>query len=231
MCESYMRPLKLNLSPEEFESLPRNASWRYRFADGVAWIDPAPVFRHARLDLNSFKPMPAGVCPVRELIEDDWRNLVPVFQRAFAPLEPFATLPATMRFHAADQTLLQTRAGGDGPLIAQASYTALLGNEVAGAILVTLLPLADPERQTSYYWESPPPADCIEKKKGRPHLTWVFTDPGLGISGTGASLLSYAVVGLKNLGFSDLFSTFIVGNHVSTAWHWKCGFQPLAKKE
>ena len=52
-----------------------------------------------------------------------------------------------------------------------------VGQETVGALLVTLLPNGDPCTYESYEWRTPPPADCIEGRLGRPHLTWIFVAP------------------------------------------------------
>ena len=83
-----------------------------------------------------------------------------------------------------------TRESGDGPLIAPACHVAF-GREDAltlGAIFVTLIPLIDLNDFWSMRWQTPPPPDCIEKRLGRPHLTWVFVSPLHAGHGIGSAL-------------------------------------------
>jgi hypothetical protein len=100
--------------------------------------------------------------------------------------------------------------------------------KLLGAILITLLPLGDPCDWESYRWADLPPADCIERCQGRPHLTWIFVTPWLSGHGVGTALLTASVNKLLELGFAQLLSTFMIGNDSSTLWHWRNGFQLLA---
>ena len=97
-----------------------------------------------------------------------------------------------------------------------------------GAILITLLPHGDPCDWDSYSWAEAPPADCIERRLGRPHLTWIFVSPTDRGFGTGTALLAASVHALLALGFTQLLSTFMAGNDQSILWHWRNGFQLLA---
>src|SRR5437588_294883 len=79
----------------------------------------------------------------------------------------------------------------------------------------------------SHYWAEPPPTDCIARRLGRPHLTWIFVAPSLAGGGVGTGLLSAAVSVLLTMGFRELVTTFIAGNDSSMLWHWRNGFQLL----
>ena len=147
---------------------------------------------------------------------------------AFCPIQPFACLDDVTRREAAHASLERTRTGGDGPLIEPASFVAMENDELLGAILVTLLPEGDPCDINSYEWREPPPADCIARRLGRPHLTWIFVSPFRQGFGTGSGLLDAAVRALLDLGYKDLLSTFMLGNDSSTLWHWRNGFRLLA---
>jgi L-amino acid N-acyltransferase YncA len=46
--------------------------------------------------------------------------------------------------------------------------------------------------------------------------------------GTGTALLGAAVRELLALGYSQLLSTFMLGNDSSMLWHWRSGFELLA---
>src|SRR5262249_55086634 len=132
------------------------------------------------------------------------------------------------RQEAARQALERTRTGGDGPWVERGSFVAHEDGRPVGAILVTLLPDGDPCDWDSYYWPGPPPPDCVERRLGRPHLTWVFVAPLHAGEGVGTALLAAAAGALRGLGFTELLSTFMVGNDSSMLWHWRNGFRLLA---
>jgi hypothetical protein len=90
---------------------------------------------------------------------------------------------------------------------------------------VTLLPPGDPCAWDSYSWPGPPPEDSIARRLGRPHLTWIFA--ARAGQGTGTALLAAAVRGLLGLGYTELASTFLLGNESSMLWHWRNGFRLL----
>ena len=76
-------------------------------------------------------------------------------------------------------------------------------------------------------WKTLPPADCIERRSGRPHLTWIFVSPWHAYYGVGTNLLAHAERKLLALGYTELISSFIWGNTSSMLWHWRNGFQLL----
>jgi hypothetical protein len=226
MCDEWMPTLRLPLTREQLHQLPRNAAYRYELLNGQVFLSPRPRHYHALLDL---RPVDADeTIPMRPVLLDDWEALVPVFAAAFRNVQPFGSLDDETRRDAARKCLHRTATGGDGPWIEPASFVAVAPEtgHLAGAILVTLLPAGDPCDWDSYYWSASPPADCIAARLGRPHLTWIFTlQPG---HGTGTALLAAAVRGLLGLGYTELASTFLLGNESSMLWHWRNGFRLLA---
>jgi ribosomal protein S18 acetylase RimI-like enzyme len=242
MCDEWMRPLQLEISFAEFHALPRNNAYKYEYLDGHAYLSPRPKYYHALLDLDAYaaaapkgqtafsEPLPAGANPdvrVRPLLVSDWETMVPLLAAAFERQLPFGALEAETRQQAVRHALERTRAGGDGPVIESASLMALdgPGGSEIGAILVTLLPDADPSAWDSFHWREPPPADCIEHRLGRPHLTWIFVHPWCAGRGTGTALLTGAVGRLRALGYREMASTFLPTNDSSVLWHWRCGFR------
>ncbi len=221
--------LELKLSPLEFAQLPRNAAYKYQYQGDSAWLNPRPRYYHALLDLQRLDlPGPASIA-VRTVQPGDWEGLEEVFAEAFCQHVPFSGLSDAGRRIAAQSSLEQTRTGGDGPWIEQASFVAGEPDGPAlGAILITLLPLRDPTDWDSYSWETPPPTDAIELRLGRPHLTWIFVRPKSAGHGIGAALLRSAGQALTALGYEDLLSTFMLGNESSMLWHWRMGFRLLA---
>jgi GNAT superfamily N-acetyltransferase len=226
-----MRPLKLAISFAEFLALPRNNAYKYEYLDGHAYLSPRPRFYHAVLDLDACAAAPpAGPDPevqLRPLCAEDWQPLVPPFAAAFERQQPFGGLTRDERLEAVRHALERTRSGGDGPLIESASLVLLDGPDgpVLGAILITLLPDADPSDWDSFRWHDPPPPDCIQRRLGRPHLTWVFVHPFCAGRGAGTALLIGAIDRLRQLGYHEMASTFLPTNDSSVLWHWRCGFR------
>jgi GNAT superfamily N-acetyltransferase len=229
MCDEWMRGLQLILTAEQFRQLPRNGAFRYEHVNGTGYVTPRPKHYHALLDLA---PGDAGAVEgvtLRPVRPDDWEAFVPLFAGAFRQAQPFAALDDATRRAAAERCLTRTRTGGDGPWIDRASFVACdeQGAPV-GAILITLLPRRDPCEWSSYQWLEPPPPDCVERRLGRPHLTWVFVAPGSAGGGVGTLLLAAAGRELLALGYRELLSTFMIGNDASALWHWRNGFRLLA---
>jgi GNAT superfamily N-acetyltransferase len=231
MCDEWMRPLKLRMSFDEFLALPRNNAYKYEYFDGHAHLSPRPKFYHAVLDLDAFAAAPPGEpdpdVRLRSLRAEDWEAMVPLFAAAFERQPPFAGLGHQEREEAARAALRRTQDGGDGPLIASASFVALDGPDGAavGAALLTLLPDADPSEWDSFHWHEPPPTDCLEQRLGRPHLTWIFVHPFCAGRGAGTALLIGAARRLRELGYRQLASTFLPTNDSSVLWHWRNAFR------
>jgi GNAT superfamily N-acetyltransferase len=228
MCDEWMPLIKLPLTPEQFRQLPRNAAYKYEYVDDQAYLSPRARHYHAMLDLRPLEV--EGGIMVQRLELQDLDRLVDVFAEAFRGVQPYGSLDDATRREAARQALERTRGGGDGPWVPQASFLAL-GAESStpmGAILITLLPGGDPCDGTSYYWDEPPPADCIERRLGRPHLTWIFVSPLHAGQGVGTALLAGSVRELLHMGYTELASTFLAGNDSSMLWHWRNGFRLLA---
>jgi GNAT superfamily N-acetyltransferase len=226
MSDEWMPTIKLPLTHVQFRQLPRNAAYKYEFLDGQVYLSPRPQHYHALLDLQ---PLPENAdVATRPATHEDASTLVSLFSAVFHHIQPFGSLDDKTRHVAARQALDRAFSGGDGPWIEQASFVAVDEEKPIGAILVTLLPPGDPCDWTGYRWESTPPADCIARREGRPHLTWIFVSPMRHGRGIGTALLATAVNALRHLGFTQLLSTFILGNDSSMLWHWRNGFQLLA---
>jgi GNAT superfamily N-acetyltransferase len=230
VSDEWMSTLELRMEPDEFRRLPRNPAYRYTYFAGSAWLNPRPRYYHALLDLSApAREDPGGREPaarLRPFGPDDWEALAPVFASAFAEQLPFGPLDDERRLAAARKSLNQTRTGGDGPWVEQASFVAESGGPI-GAVLVTLLPATDPTDWASYHWEEPPPPDCVARRLGRPHLTWVFVTPKEAGRGVGTALLGAAADALRALGYAEMVSTFLLGNDSSMLWHWRAGFRLL----
>jgi GNAT superfamily N-acetyltransferase len=119
------------------------------------------------------------------------------------------------------------RTGSVGQVVEPACFVADDGGRLVGAAFVTLLPPGDPGDWDSYFWQEPPPPDCVARRQGRPHLTWIFVAPLCAGQGVGTALLAAVVGALLRLGFTQLASTFLFGNDTSMLWHWRNGFRLL----
>src|SRR5262245_4355124 len=228
VCDEWMPLLELKLSPAEFHQLPRNAAYKYEYHDNRAWINPRPRYYHAMLQLPGLVLEGVADVTTRPMGDQDWEALVEPFAESFATQQPFTGQQPAMRLVAARRSLLQTRDGGDGPWIEQASVVATSdAGQIIGAIILTLLPPGDPTSWDTYSWDVPPPHDAIARCLGQPHLTWVFVRPEAAGRGVGTALLLAAATQLMPLGYTELLSTILLGNESSMLWHWRAGFRLL----
>jgi len=234
MRDEWFKTIELPLSWEEFHRLPRNAAYKYEYFDQRAWLTPRPKCYDARLSLSPSEPVrevdAQWQVVIRPLQDEDWSRLSSSFSAAFDRVTPFSSMGGDERIAAARVCLDETRSGKEGPLIRNACFVAVDATDTSktvGAILVTLAPDHDLNDWHSCRWNEPPPPDVIERRFGRPHLTWLFVTPLLSGYGIGTALLSNAVSELLKLGYGELASTFLCGNESSTHWHWRNGFELL----
>lgn len=234
MIEHWFRSLKLRISAQKFDRLPRNPAFKYEYFDNHAWLSPRPKIYHARLPLGP-RVVPErveawGPVGLRLMRESDWEALPETFAAAFHLVQPFIALNEPTRLKAARSCLRQTRRGDEGPLVAPACWVAesLTDSRIVGAALVTALrPKVDLTAIASPIWLDPPP-DWLEQGIGTPHLTWIFVGPTVARHGVGSALLAAVVNELYKLGFRELATTFLLGNDSSLLWHWRNGFELLA---
>jgi GNAT superfamily N-acetyltransferase len=235
VLDRWFSTIKLPLSPKQFHQLPQNPAYKYEYVNKIAWLSPRPKFYSARLELHRHSDAIPESIDAQEAIgfrqykEEDWSGLTRLFAGAFSRVQPFASLSDRRRLESARASLNFTREGGDGPLIASACHVAF-GEEPArfvGAIFVTLIPMIDLDDFWSMRWQTPPPPDCIERGLGRPHLTWIFVGPFHAGRGIGSALLAHATRSLLDLGYTELISSFLLGNTASMLWHWRNGFELL----
>ena len=234
MIEKWFTTIELPLTFAQFLALPQNPAYKYEYFDGRAWLTPRPKSCHALLDLRSVTGPVAALATqddfiVRRLVDEDWRQLPPLFAAAFHRVQPFASLADEVRLEAAGECLRRTKEGTEGPLIAEANLVAACKSDDApiGALVTTLMPARDPSQWDSWRWETPPPPDAVARGIGRPHLTWVFVSPWHARRGVGTALLDAAVRALAGLGYPELASTVLLGDESSTLWHWRAGFRLL----
>jgi GNAT superfamily N-acetyltransferase len=73
--------------------------------------------------------------------------------------------------------------------------------------------------------------DCLRQTKegaeGPSIAQASFVAPLHARLGVGSALLDAVAQGLNRLGYTELASTFLLGNESSTLWHWRVGFRLL----
>jgi GNAT superfamily N-acetyltransferase len=235
MLERWFSTIKLPLSSRQFNQLPQNPAYTYDYWEDMAWLSPCPKFYNARLELRT--PTGAanrevdacGAVGFRRFEQGDWARVARLFAAAFQRVQPFASLSDRRRLNLARACLKFTREGGDGPVLGQACHVAFSkdSGHCLAAVLVTLIPPIDIDGLESFRWKTPPPADCAESRLGRPHLTWIFVGPKWAGHGIGTVLLAEASTILMELGYTELLSSFLLGNTSSMLWHWRTGFELL----
>jgi hypothetical protein len=236
MLDRWFSVIKLPISWRRFHQLPRNPAYKYEYLERKAWLSPRPKFYNARLVLQPAEGGPPREVEVfrttvrfRRLEDRDWPRLSRPFAGSFQRVQPFESLTDRRRLEAARDCLRDTRGGHDGPIIRPACYVAYdeeRGRPI-GANLVTLVPPVDLEDYWTSRWEQPPPPDCVERRLGHAHLTWIFVSHRFAGYGIGSAMLAHATEGLVELGYTQLISSFILGNDSSMLWHWRNGFELL----
>lgn len=208
MLGDWFRTMELPITFSEFERLPRNPAYKYEYFDDRAVLTPRPHYQRAVLELSpSVTPPPASTrlsgVTIRPLARGDWTSLPELLAAAFDTVPPLVTLDTQRRLDVARECVEHTRMGGDGAVVEEACFGAVDQGGVerlVGAILVTLI------------------------HAGSAHLTWILVHPWRVRQGLGTALLSAAVTALRERGHRHLASTFLVGNHRATLWHWRRGF-------
>ncbi len=164
MSDEWMTTLKLQLSPEEYDRLPRHPAYKYELIEGTTYISPWPRHCHARLRLARFR-VPAGAAAqanLRPATPADVEELTPILVRAFAHAQPFGSLGKENVQSAAQKSLRDVFGGSEGPLALPASAVAMNEERIVGAILITLLPGGDASEWDSYEWHEPALPDLWE---------------------------------------------------------------------
>lgn len=182
MIGRFFEIIELPISIEQFHKLPYNAAYKYEYFGKRGVLTPRPKFSHVILQLRDRLVAPDEIdaqatVRVRPLRDGDWDMLAGPFSHAFFRVFPFSALDDDQRRDAGSQCLRHTRDSGDGPVIAPACFAATDDEQPVGAILVTLWPDRDPSDWHAGDWPEPPPPDCVQKRLGIPHLTWIFVDP------------------------------------------------------
>lgn len=238
MLNDFFQSLNFEFPWERFVTLPRHPAYRYQYQAGRAQISGNPRYYQCVLPLteetaHSLEPAGKAVScffsdyELRRLDPSDWDQLPPLFALAFQSPPPLIQLTDDQRLAAASALLERTRTGGDGPLVTPASFVIAEREtgELLAAILVTLIPAQDVQDFSHQNWASAAPSDAVQTGWGQPHLTWLFVSPQKQRRSLGTVLLRESATALRRLGYSQLVSTFLLGDHASTLWHWRAGFQ------
>lgn len=214
---------------EAYEAFPHHPAYKIEHLDGVTWITPRDGYVHALLPLDRARPaQPASGTVIRGMPPEDREPLFSTFASAFRGVPPFETLDGELAVQALRESLDATLRGEDGPLVESACFMAegdRDGAALSGGLLTTLLPGGDPEEWDTWRWSAPPAPDSVERRLGRPHMTWVFVHPFERRRGVAGALLGAAAAKLRSLGYDALTSTALSGNVPSVLWHWQQGFQ------
>ena len=231
MHDEWFPYIAFPISLAQFRQLPKNPIYKWEYWDGHARLTARPKPYHCLLDLAPRTPPKTidvhrdEVLSMRRLADRDWEQLPPVFAAAFSGVPPFCGMEKESQLAAARHCLEKTRDGGEGPLVEQACFVAVdEQDEPCGAALITLGPDTDLTSLDDLHWRTTPP-NPVERRLGRPHLTWVFVWPMLTRHGIGSALLAHSINALVELGYSQLASTFCLGNESSTLWHWMNRFR------
>ena len=231
MGDQWMIPRTIRIAPSDLAKVPLHPNWRYESQpDGLsAMLLPRPRFGHALLSLNRWRcPGPVKAVDFRPWESSDPGDLVSLFLGAFASLEPIAGLGDNERKAAAEEALSDGWNGAEGPVSKASAIAIDPTGKSLGAVMVTLLPGGNLDGPGAWRWQEPPPEDLETMGGGMPHLTWIFVNPDIQHSGVGAALLTHAVGVLRQMGYSQLASTFLTGNHASALWHWRMGFELMS---
>jgi len=223
--------LAIPMSWQQFRQLPQHPAYRYEYRNGVAHLIPRLRRYHGLLNLpvrTVSSQSASSDSTIRPVADDDWEQLPELFANAFASTAPFSMLEPPQRLSAAQDCITRTLTGEYGLLVAPASFVAVEANQLRGAILITLLQAGDLEAFDDPRWKEIPPENALESGWGRPHVTWVFTSPIAARQGLASALLNRAADALLHLGYTELASTFLLGNEPSLLWHWRNGFHLLS---
>ncbi len=226
-----MLPRTIRISPADLRLVPQNPNWCHvALPDGkTARLLPRPRIGNALLNLNRWRcPGFAMSIATRPWNASDPFDLAPLFVDSFGALEPLAGLNDSERLAAAKEALADGWEGKDGP-VSTASVVALSEDEKPlGGVLITLIPGGNLDGPGAWRWLEPAPLGLESMGLGMPHLTWIFVAAEKQHTGVGAALLSHAVHRLRQAGYSQLATTFLTGNHASTLWHWRMGFELMS---
>lgn len=226
MWEQWMPTLRLGMTREEFQQLPRNPSFTYDFVDGEVYIRPFPLIYHGCLDLQNYhSPKDLHIrngISIQPLENAKILGLSNLFDECFKTVQPFAGMSERQRQEAVRYCLDRTQSGKDGLCLDDSCFCAKDQEQrIVAAIIITQLERID---ELSILNAN----KMNEQKNYEPHLTWIFVHPAYGRSGVGTALLRQSASVLGSQNYHRLYSSFLPGNLTSILWHWRNGFQLLS---
>jgi GNAT superfamily N-acetyltransferase len=229
--DRWFRPVRVPMSFESYNRLPRHPAYKFEFWDGQLRITPRwkshSMFRTLGPPEARERGDDAANVSIRPLVISDWDVLPEVLAIAFRDAPPLGMLGSRRRLWAARDWLRDTRDGGGGPLVEPACVVAVDREDnarVLGALLVTLMV----GWTRSWYAKrrvavAPSPPELSEGRE-QPQISWIFVHPLAGRKGVATALLRIAASELWSSGYRELASATDGGNVASMAWHWRNGF-------
>src|SRR5260370_9655768 len=113
MLNDWYRCIRLPITIDQFQQLPRNPVYKYEYSGDWGCLQPRPKTYNALLGLKPQIAPPeihSQHEPVsfRGLRADDWAEFAPLFSGSFNRVQPFASLGDGERLEAARGCLEQT---------------------------------------------------------------------------------------------------------------------------
>ncbi len=201
---SPLAPIHRRMSFAEFRDFPRRPGWKYEYSGGAIHVTRAHVVIPMVLELESAAPAPGREIPgtiLRRLEERDDSPLVDLFVEAFTgTMEYVGSTPGQIRASAAECLARgpRKRRGPRSPI----SYVAQGAGELTGAAL-------------------------FRRSEGAPLLDLLFVSPAHHRRRLASALAARAAADLAELGERRIWSSVMLGNEPSLAWHRRFGFQEM----
>lgn len=191
--------VRIPLSFEDHERIPRHPDWRWEYWDGAAQISyrPRPICVRR---WNGLPVVRRGRHDVRLVhgADDLARAFLAEFWRAEDPCRTFEQETAIEWLRAClDDSFAR--------LAEPAGAVADVSGQVVGVVLL----------------ERP------HRNEAAPFLSWLSVRPGYRCDGVGTALLAAIVDALNAGGVQWLDSGASPANRASLVWHWRNGFQAL----
>ena len=234
MLDDWFTTIKLPLSGRQFHQLPQNPAYKYEYLDKTAWLSPRPKFSSVRLSLGHETRRHLGKSTIKSrLAFAGWETrLAPTlapFRRGVPPgpavREPERSAPARGGACLLEADPLRTRWTHDRTCLPRGLRHGARTSR--GCDPRDVDPDDRPRRVLELSMEitttaglrraaarqAAPDLD-LRRPMARPPRYWLRT-PGSRIRS------------LLELGYTELISSFILGNTSSMLWHWRSGFELL----
>jgi hypothetical protein len=230
----WLRPVRVPMSFESYDRLPRHPAYKFEYWDGQLRISPRwqshGMFLELRPPETCHSVDEPRIASIRPLAPGDWEVLPEVLAKAFADTPPLGMLGYRRRLWAARDWLWSTRDGDEGPLVEPACMVAVDQEDNAkllGALVVTVMIGSTRSWYARQRHAVPPPPPHLAEGQDQPQVSWVFVQRGASDQGVATALLASTTSSLWNSGYRELASATDGGNVISMAWHWRNGFRLL----